>query len=318
MFQTNMSQASKPLQGIEVSVRDLVRARMQPGLLDLTPSRPVKTQLWGANRSVFLGQGMEYAHSRVFQQGDDVRQIDWRLTARAGRMYSKLFQSERERPVYLLVDLRAMMHFGSRRQFKSHLAAHLAAKLAWLSQESGDRVGALILTRSKVVHISAARSRDNVLKLIAALARGTLFGDDCGEELTLAAALQKVRALNQHAALVVTVSDFHDFDASAYRAFKLLSQRCECINLFISDPMDSELAQVGRISDGHHQVDLTQHSTSALAQYRRAYRERSEQLAQLCRQHKLSLICFSTADDERCVRIQLARALSGGTTCVWN
>ncbi|PID37724.1 MAG: hypothetical protein CR966_00660 [Pseudomonadales bacterium] len=135
------------MKGIEITLEELIKARPAKSVTGFAPSGKVSTHQWGMFRSAFLGQGMEFAESRVYQTGDDVRNIDWRITARTGKTHTKLFHEERERPIYLLVDMRSMMHFATRTRFKANMVAEIASMLAWVGFDGGDRVGGQILTR---------------------------------------------------------------------------------------------------------------------------------------------------------------------------
>ncbi len=135
------------MKGIEITLDELIKARPAKSVTGFAPSGKVSTHQWGMFRSAFLGRGMEFAESRVYQTGDDVRNIDWRITARTGKTHTKLFHEERERPIYLLVDMRSMMHFATRTRFKANMVAEIASMLAWVGFDGGDRVGGQILTR---------------------------------------------------------------------------------------------------------------------------------------------------------------------------
>ncbi|MBY0274525.1 DUF58 domain-containing protein, partial [Candidatus Binatia bacterium] len=132
--------------GIVASVAELVALRSDAARLDASPRGRVRTLHAGAYASAFRGRGMEFDETRAYQPGDDVRAIDWRVTARTGRVHTKLFHEERERPVLLLVDQRMHMRFGTRDAFKSVVAARAAATVAWAARDQGDRVGGLIVT----------------------------------------------------------------------------------------------------------------------------------------------------------------------------
>ena len=112
--------------------------------VQLHTGRQVADVLAGAYVSVFKGRGVEFDESRPYQEGDDLRTIDWRVTARTGSVHSKLFEAERERPVWLGVDLSASMHFGTRGAFKSVVAARVASLLAWDAHRAGERIGAVV------------------------------------------------------------------------------------------------------------------------------------------------------------------------------
>ena len=134
--------------GVVASLDELIRQRAPRRSVGMGPTGRVRTLHSGAYDSVFHGRGMEFDESRLYQAGDDVRTIDWRLMARTGRVHTKLFHEERERPVRMLVDARPSMRFGTRDSFKSVLAARAAATLAWAARDAGDRVGGILLRSS--------------------------------------------------------------------------------------------------------------------------------------------------------------------------
>ena len=102
----------------------------------------------GDYQSAFKGRGMEYDESRLYQPGDDIRNIDWRVTARSGKVHTKLFREERERPVHLWVDFRAPMFFATRGKFKSVIAAELASLFAWRANRQGDGIGGIVFSEN--------------------------------------------------------------------------------------------------------------------------------------------------------------------------
>ena len=161
-----------PLRGVVARLADLVaaRPRVRGGF---SGGKRVSSQLYGGHGSSFRGRGMEFDEVRVYHPGDDVRTIDWRVTARTGRPHTKLFQEERERPVLVLVDARASMRFGTRDCFKSVLAAKAAAVLAWIGIGGGDRVGGLVLAPSGIIALRAERTRRRILAFVRAIADAT-------------------------------------------------------------------------------------------------------------------------------------------------
>ena len=130
--------------GIETSLPELLGMREAAQGLRLAPVRGARAPVVGPHRSAYRGRGIDFDEVRAYQPGDDVRTIDWRVTARTGCLYSKVFHEERERPVWLLADLGASMRFGSRARFKSVAAARATALIAWVSLLEGDRVGAVV------------------------------------------------------------------------------------------------------------------------------------------------------------------------------
>lgn len=158
--------------GVRVSLQELLALRGEARRLDLAPRGKVLATRSGGHLSPFRGRGMEFDEARIYQPGDDPRNMDWRVTARAGRPHVKLFREERERPLWLLVDQGPAMRFGTRVAFKSVIAAQAAALLAWAAVDRGDRVGGLIFDEQGRFEQKPAARTHGLLPLLQALAVG--------------------------------------------------------------------------------------------------------------------------------------------------
>jgi uncharacterized protein (DUF58 family) len=134
-----------PEQAIHVTLDELINLRMQARHLSLHSKHPAMHAMSGNHVSHFKGRGMDYMESRIYQAGDDIRNMDWRVTARTGQPHIKLFQEERQRPVMIMLDYNPGMFFASQGRFKSVVASQAAALLAWSALNNGDRVGGLII-----------------------------------------------------------------------------------------------------------------------------------------------------------------------------
>ena len=135
----------QPVQGAYIELDDLISARFLAKDLNLRHRRKALSLLAGPNKTNFRGRGIDFEEVRAYQAGDDIRTIDWRVTARSGKPHTKLFSEERERPLLVVNDQRQDMFFGSQHCFKSTLACYLGALLAWSGLNQGDRVGGLNL-----------------------------------------------------------------------------------------------------------------------------------------------------------------------------
>ena len=155
---------------------------------------------------------MEFAEVRAYQPGDDVRSIDWRVTARTGRPHSKLFEEERERPVWLLVDLGASMRFGTRGAFKSVAAARAAALLAWQAHAEGERVGGSVVAPGFRAELPPGRTRRQLLRLLDVLAAGTAARRRGAERRRSRRSSSGSRRASARAAASSLVSDFYALD----------------------------------------------------------------------------------------------------------
>ena len=157
---------------VHASSDELVRCRLQARDLRLDSRLSARSAITGVHASRFRGRGMDYQESRVYQSGDDIRSMDWRVTARTGRAHVKLYQEERERPVVVMVDLGPGMFFATRGAFKSVIAARAAALIGWAAIQNGDRIGALLFNGGHH-EIRPQGGQRGVLRLIRELVTAT-------------------------------------------------------------------------------------------------------------------------------------------------
>lgn len=155
--------------GISLCLDELLPYRRLANQIQLTPHAASRAHQAGQHQTRSRGRGMDFEEVRQYQLGDDIRAIDWRVTARTGKPHTKLFREERERPVNLVVDLGASMQFGSRLLLKAVQAGHLAALLAWHIAERGDRIGAVIGNGLTLKELSAKGRQPGVLAILHAL-----------------------------------------------------------------------------------------------------------------------------------------------------
>ncbi len=193
----------------------------------------------GEYRSVFKGQGMEFAEVREYQPGDEVRAIDWNVTARMRRPFVRRYEEERELTVMLVVDLSGSERFGTARRFKGELAVELAAVLALAAVRNNDRVGLLLFT-DRVEHVVRPRKgRRHALRLL----RDLLAAEPAGTGTRVGAAAEHVGKLLGHKAIVFVVSDFADPDLE--RPLKRLALRHDVVAVTVEDPGERALPDVG-------------------------------------------------------------------------
>jgi uncharacterized protein (DUF58 family) len=220
-------------------LEELVSLRGIAQGLDLHAHRPAIARLFGSHRSAQRGRGLEFEEVRPYTLGDDVRHIDWRVTARRGSPHTKLFREERERPVWLVLDLHAGLFFGSKRQLKSALLLRVAALLSWIGVSGGDRVGAIISRGSETPLIFPPRAREaGVLPILQALIdmqpRAPKAPDNVGLHNTLTA----LRQVIQPSSLVLVVSDFSGLDSASENGLSALAAQSDCRMLWLTDPLE--------------------------------------------------------------------------------
>lgn len=239
--------ASAPhLTGANAVFGELIALRLDAAQWRAAARAP--TVAGGTQRSRLRGRGIDFDEVRRYQPGDDVRSIDWRVTARKGKPHTKVFREERERPVLLVIDERANMAFGSRVRFKSVAAAELAALLAWSALEQGDRVGGLIASPTGVRVHRPKRSRSTVLNVLKDISDASSYAllDSTAIPPSLATMLEQAGRIARPGALAVIVSDFHDLDASATAALRTLARHCDVVCVLIFDALEAELPPPGR------------------------------------------------------------------------
>lgn len=245
--------------GVYVGIDQLLHARHWARDLKLFSRQAARSMLLGETRSRFRGRGMEFEEVRRYQAGDDIRTIDWRVSARTGDTYTKLFCEERERPVHILVDQRSANFFGSSQQFKSVLAAELAAALAWAALAGSDRIGGQIIGDHREYDIRAKRNKQAVLKFIHDLCElNQSLPSDSPASNSLALALKECRRITRPGTAIFIISDFHDFDAEAAKALSNLGRHCDIQAFHVCDPLEESLPLNGMaaVSDGKQQSSI--------------------------------------------------------------
>src|SRR4249920_1026301 len=213
----------------------------QVKLLELRTRGLVNSLFTGEYRSVFKGQGMEFAEVREYQAGDEVRSIDWNVTARMQRPYVKRYIEERELTVMLAVDVSGSERFGTRRRFKSEVASELAAVLAMSAIRNNDRVGNLMFT-GRIEHVVPPRKgRRHALRLI----RDILAFEPTGRGTDIGGATEYLNKMLAHKAIIFIVSDF--LGSNLERPLKLLAQRHDVVAVTLEDPSERVLPDIGLV-----------------------------------------------------------------------
>jgi uncharacterized protein (DUF58 family) len=214
-------------------------ALRQVRLIELRTRRLVNSLFSGEYRSVFKGQGMEFAEVREYLPGDEVRTIDWNVTARMRRPFVKRYIEERELTVMLVVDLSGSSRYGTVSRFKSEMATELAAVLTMSAVRNNDRVGVLLFT-DRVEHVvPPGKGRRHALRII----RDVLVHEPVGRGTNVGGALEYLRRLLPHRSIVFLISDL--FDANVERPLKFLAQRHDLVVAPLEDPTEWELPDIG-------------------------------------------------------------------------
>ncbi|MGF1684018.1 DUF58 domain-containing protein [Photobacterium minamisatsumaniensis] len=222
--------------GVNVCLAELLQYKNQ-SVRWLSPAQSVWSQLNGQHQSRRKGRGMNFSEVRPYQAGDDVRSIDWRVTARTGKTHTKLFDEEREQPVMLLADISASMNFGSQLLLKSVQTAHFTSLLSWLAVSEKDRVGAIVYNGRKLVECKPTARQQGPLTVINALIEAH-HPTNNEQTLPFSTALKHLHHLCPKGSEIVIISDFYQLQETDKRRLNQLRQHNRIQFVQVSDPLE--------------------------------------------------------------------------------
>ena len=242
--------------------------------IEITTRKLVSDSFAGEYHSVFKGRGMEFDEVRQYHPGDDVRTIDWNVTARTGEPYVKSYTEERELTVMLAVDVSRSGDFGTRNRFKRDLAVELAAVMSFAATTNNDKVGLLLFTDRVELLVPPRKGRSHVLRMV----RDLLVFQPAGAGTDIRLALDTVHQLLKRRSIVFLVSDFLA-DAESYRqAMLVTNQRHDVVAFDLSDPLEHEIADVGIVALEDAESGSLRWIDTGSREWRREFREKVARL----------------------------------------
>ena len=286
--------------GIRVNLAELIdmRHRVREVPIFSTPHR--RSPLVGLHHSKLRGRGVDFDQVRVYQAGDDVRTIDWRVTARTQEPHTKLFHEERERPIYIVVEQSARLFFGSGQLFKSVLAAQAAALIGWAALSHNDRVGGLVFG-SEQQEIKPRRSKQSLLQLLDRVthANNRLHPESPLDPEAFSMALRRTREVLRPGSLSVILCDERTLTDAAEQQLSLLARHVDLLLLPLFDPLDHALPAAGllRFSEGNARLELDTHDAALRQRYRELGEARSARWQRLANRLRVPLMPLDTQDD---------------------
>jgi uncharacterized protein (DUF58 family) len=303
---------SETAPGVYADLDDLIRIQFKARDFSFKPQQPVTSVLSGRYASRLRGRGLNFEELRRYHPGDDIRTMDWKVTARTRTPHVRVYTEEKDRAVVLLVDQRQHMFFGSRDRLKSVTAAELAALAAWRALDVGDRVGAIVFSDTELAEIRPQRSRRNVMEILGhivrqnhSLAADSTVTPNPGQ---LNRALEKARVLAPHDALVILISDGLGVDDQTQRLTAGLVAHNDVLALLVHDPLRVEPAGVRMtVSDGSLQMDLDLADPSVGRKMEADFRTEQEDLTRFLRRLSAPLLMISNQGDV----VQQVRRLLG-------
>ncbi len=260
--------------------------------LQLRARRAVEDPLGGAYRSVFKGTGIAFEEVREYQPGDEIRSIDWNVTARMGHPFIKRYVEERELTVILLVDASASMSFGTVQQSKRDVVAELAALLSLCAVSNNDKVGLILVTRAVERYVPPRKGPRHILRLI----RDLFVHKPSDPATNLQAGFDFLNKVLHRRALVFVFSDF--LDAGYERAMQRTARRHDVIAVTIRDPREVEFPDVGLLEIQDAETGRCELIDTGHADFRRAFQtqeaQRQAEFQQWTRAHKIDVLAAST------------------------
>ncbi len=280
-------------------VAELIRLRHAAAQLRHFPKINARAQLAGSQRSRFRGRGMDFDEVRLYQPGDDIRAIDWRVTARTQVAHTKLYREEKERPIVVLCDLRPPMLFGSC-GLKSVLACEAAALLCWAGLAANDQVGGIVAGPAQQADIRPRRSAHAVLDYLHRLSEASLALTEphSAAPATLAELLSETKKIVKPGTSLFVISDFCDIDADCQRHFSELARHANVTLLSVSDPLEQQLPSQGRFAITDGAVPLTFNAADRALQERHQQARSDQQtlLQQVVQRYRAAHIELSTSE----------------------
>lgn len=304
--------------GVNLSIKELLAYQLKTSLINLAPKQALHGSMAGNYLARTKGHGMEFDEVRHYQVGDDIRSIDWRVTARTGITHTKLFKEEVERPVIIATDLNHTMFFGSQLLFKSIQAAHLASLLAWHSKERGDRVGGIVFNENKHVEIKPRTRQQGVLHYLHTLCelhKAPVFNqsqqntaetshteslNNANHQIAFEQNCARIRQVAKPGSLVYLITDAYQLNQACIKHLSLISQHCELVVCLISDPLEQQLPQTKKsltvsITDGVNQQNIRLGDKKFAQQYQAVNEQLSQHKTQLLTKAGARILTFSAA-----------------------
>jgi len=291
---------------IYVSVNHLIQMRHLAQSLSLNVAK-VRALQTGQYYSPFRGRGMEFDEVRLYQPGDDVRTLDWRVTARTGKAHTKLFREERERSVFLWVDFRAPMFFATRGVFKSVIAATAATLFAWSAHNQRDRVGGLLFSDDHHHELRPRSGKSSVLHLLQQLSQMStlhLFNPARSDTQNVAStscydSLMRLRRVTRPGSLIFLISDFRGFDRQSESVLTQIARHNDVVLLMVHDALEAALPEAGmyRVGNGQQIIPIDTSNRKACQNYQQQFGQRMDSLKTLCKVQGMNFISLATHEE---------------------
>ncbi|MGO4291987.1 DUF58 domain-containing protein [Chitinophaga sp. RAB17] len=281
--------------GVVITLEELMRYEYYVQDIPLLPQHPVYTILAGRHASKLRGRGLDFEEVRIYVPGDDIRNIDWKVTARTGETHSKVFNEEKERPTFVVVDQTTRLFFGSQQQVKSVVAAQVAALSAFYTVRRGDRVGGIVFNEERNDFIPSARSKSHVQHLLTRIADMNALLPTRTHirpaPVALNEILHKTGTLVTHDYVVTVISDFSIANEDTFRYLQHIAAHNDVMLVHITDPLEAALPDGSlALSDGIRQVLWNNNNRHNGDRYTENFENMKSTLTERCRNYHIPII----------------------------
>lgn len=282
--------------------------------LNFTPNQAVNSVLNGKYVSKLRGRGLNFEELRHYRPGDDIRCMDWKVTRRTGKPHIKVFTEERERNIFLIIDQRSSMFFGSTHKMKSVIAAEVSALISWRVTQMGDRIGAFVFNDENSFVIPAKRGKQHVIHVLNKVVQQNhllkVGQSDNEPSIQLNKILSKVSNICGHDALVIFIADGYGWNDKSTDYLKRLRLHNEVIMCQISDPLELSLPKMSQmvISDGEYQIQFSSNEYKIQNEYQKEIQKQQNEYQNSARKHRIPLIHINTIEP---TEQQLRKAFGG-------
>lgn len=293
--------------GTRIHLAELIELRRHTHEIPLFSTPQRRSPLAGMHHSKLRGRGVDFDQVRLYQPGDDVRHIDWRVTARTLEPHTKVYHEERERPIYILVEQSPRLFFGTHHLFKSVLAAQAAALIGWTALKHSDQIGGLIFGHQSPLEVRPRRNKHSLLQLLERLAKVNNALPEASNDVSqseqepLKRALQRAREVLRPGSLAIILCDERAIQTSIEQQLSVLSRHIDLLLLPVFDPIDHALPAAGilNFTQGNALLRLNSHDAKLRQRYRQAAQERQNRWQWVSQRLGVPLLPLSTGQEAR-------------------
>ncbi|MCK5782124.1 MAG: DUF58 domain-containing protein [Flavobacteriales bacterium] len=299
------------IEGVFLEIDDLIKYSFIARNIHLRKSSKVNSIMAGRHASKLRGRGMDFEESRAYVNGDDIRNIDWRVTAKLQKTYTKVFQEEKEHPAIIVTDLSKSMFFGSKKNMKSVCASQITALMAYKLSGDGDRVGGIVIKDDDVEMVKPKRDKKSLLHFLEKVVEANNELATVEFEKSLKASQVKVfeqlHNLISHDYIVVVISDFKRYDPTVIQALLNLSVHNDVIVFKVYDKLEKVMPEeIIAMTDGESQIEINGKNKKTLESIKKDFENKQKEFVDELNSYKIPVFLINT---ERTIEEQILEQL---------